>query len=120
MTIDRWVLDLATVIVVAIAIGIGLVALDGHARLWLRVVVVVTTTVVTYGAAYLALVAVLHPTETDPGPWLAWPPTPIMTAAILVLEAVIWLLAMLLAGRRRAERQGRFHPEYRLPFQRPF
>ena len=120
MAVDRWVVELGAAVAVAIAIGIGLVALDGHARLWLRVVVVVATTVITYGAAYLALVPVLHPTETDPGPWLTWPPTPIMTAAILVLEAVIWLLAMLLAGRRRSERQGRFHPEHRLPFQRPF
>jgi hypothetical protein len=120
MTIDRWVLDVATVIVVAIAIGIGAMALDGHGRRWVRVVVVVTTTVITYGAAYLALVALLQPTDAESGPWLALPPTPIMVAAVLVGEAVVWVLLMLQAGRRRAERQGRFHPEHRLPLSRPY
>lgn len=117
---DRWLVDLGTALVVAIAIAIGQLALDGHGRLAIRVIVVVGVSVLTYGASYLALAALLDGTPPDPGPWLAWPPTELMIVAILVAETVIWMPLMLLSGRRRAERQGRFHPEHRIPFQKPF
>lgn len=119
MEIDRSLLDLGTVLVVTFAIGIGQWALTGHGRPWVRVAIGTTTTIVTYGAAYLALVPLLR-TPDSAGPWLACSFTPFLAAVVLVGEAVVWVLLMIASARRRAERQGRFHPEHRLPFQRPF